>query len=451
MADFDYDLFVIGAGSGGVRGSRIAASLGARVAICEERFYGGTCVNVGCVPKKLMVYGSSFAQEVRDAVAYGWDVEVGTPDWPRMVANIQRDVARLNGIYERILERNGVDRIWGRGTLVDPHTVQVGDATYRARHILIATGGTPRALAVPGAEHTIDSDAVFVLPACPPRVAVLGGGYIGAEFASIFLGYGAEVHLVHRGEHLLRGFDSEIVEHLESELTRRGVALHLQATPVSITKTADALTLALSDGTTLEVDCVVRAIGRDPNTKGLGLESAGVETLSSGAIRVDERFRTSTAHIYAVGDVIGGPHRLTPIALGEGMSVARDLFGGGSRFDPGAVPTAVFTQPSVGTVGLTEEQAREQLEEVTIFASSFRPMKNTVSGNPGRSFMKLVVCGTTGRVVGAHMVGPEAGEIIQGIAVAIQAGATKAQFDATIGIHPTAAEEFVTMRTPRTS
>jgi len=450
MSDFDYDLFVIGAGSGGVRASRIAAGFGARVAICEERYLGGTCVNVGCVPKKLFVYASHVREDVEDAAGYGWEIAAPRFDWPALRGAKDKEISRLNGVYGRLLDNAGVTRIGGRGRVVDPHTVEVAGERYTARHILVATGSWPITPPIAGAEHMISSNELFHLEALPKRIVIVGGGYIGTEFAAIFHGFGVEVSLVHRGELLLPPtFDGDVRRILTETLRKKDVDIHLDRTVEAVVKTGDAFEAVLDDGTRIEADLVLCACGRRALTQGLGLEEAGVVLDEQGNVVVDAYYRSSVPSILAVGDVIGWV-QLTPVALAEGTRVARNLFGGGEpeALDYDAIPTAIFTQPPVGTVGLSEEEAREQVANVTVFRSEFRPMKHTLSGRDERTMMKLVVDADTDRVLGVHMVGPDAGEIIQGFAVALRCGATKAQLDSTVGIHPTAAEELVTMRTP---
>ncbi len=452
MASYDYDLFVIGGGSGGVRAARIAAGLGARVGLCEERDLGGTCVTVGCVPKKLLVYGSMIAEELRDAAGYGWTVGEAAFDWPTLIANKNKEIERLNGVYGRMLEGAGVVVHEGRGVLIDGHTIEIGGARrLSADKILLAVGGWPMVPQIPGREHLITSNEAVFLPELPKRILIVGGGYIGAEFAGIFNGLGSRVTQIYRGPLFLRGFDDDVRAFVAEQMRGKGVDLRFDTDLVSVRPQEGALLATLSEGQALDVDCVLAATGRAPLTRNLGLEAAGVEVDARGAIVVDEEMRTSAPSIYAVGDVIDRV-ALTPVALGEGMALARNLFGGASgRVDYRDIPSAVFSQPNIGVVGLTEAQARAQYGDVTIFRSTFRPMKFTVSGRPERTLMKLVVDKASDRVVGVHMVGPDAGEIIQGLAVALKCGATKAQFDATIGIHPTAAEEFVTMRTPASS
>ncbi len=447
---YDYDLFVIGAGSGGVRASRIAASYGATVAIAENTYLGGTCVNVGCVPKKLFVYGSHFSEDFSDAKAYGWDIETQGFDWPRLRDNKTKEIERLNGIYESLLETAGVALKLGTARLEDAHTVVMEDATYTAKYILVATGSWPSVPEFPGREFVITSNEAFYLEEFPEKVVVVGGGYIAVEFAGIFAGLGAETELIYRGSLFLRHFDQDVREFVAQELKEKHVHLNFETQVQRIEEYDGQKRLFLDDGTTMDADLVMYATGRTPNTEGLGLEVVGVELNKRGGIVVDDYYQTSVPNIYALGDVIDVV-QLTPVAIAEGMCLANNLFTDRpkQKVDYKNIPTAVFCQPNIGTVGLTEEQAVEQYGEIEVYQSEFKPMKHTLSGRKERTMMKLLVDKSTDVVVGVHMVGPEAGEIIQGIAVAIIAGATKAQFDKTIGIHPTAAEEFVTMREPR--
>jgi glutathione reductase (NADPH) len=447
---YDFDLFVIGAGSGGVRAARFAAGYGARVAVAESRYLGGTCVNVGCVPKKLLVYGAHYAEDIHEAEGYGWTIDGAKFDWASLIANKDREIQRLNGIYKNLLTDSGVTLLQAHARLVDAHTVEVDGKHYSAEHILIATGGWPFVPEIPGREHAITSNEAFYLDALPRRVLVVGGGYIAVEFASIFHGCGADTKLLYRGELFLRGFDGALRDHLKDELIKKGLDLQFNADIARIDKQADGTLLAtLEDGRTLEADCIFYATGRRPMLDGLGLENVDVALDKRGFVAIDEQFRTSTPSILAIGDVIGRI-QLTPVALAEGMAVARQLFKPEEyrRVDYHNIATAVFSLPNMATVGLTEEQAREQGHKVVLFESRFRPMKQTMTDSLERSLMKLVVDADTDKVLGCHMAGPEAGEIIQGLAVALKAGATKRIFDDTVGIHPTAAEEFVTMRTP---
>ena len=447
---FDFDLLVIGAGSGGVRAARFAAGFGARVAIVESRYLGGTCVNVGCVPKKLLVYGAHYHEDFAQAAGFGWTLGERQFDWPTLIANKNREIERLNGIYRNLLLNSGVALLEGHGRLRDEHSVEVAGQVYRARHILIATGGWPQIPDIPGKELAITSNEAFYLPALPRRVLVVGGGYIAVEFASIFQGLGAQTSLLYRGELFLRGFDQSVRLHLKEELSKKGLDLQFNSDIRRIERQADGSLLAtLNDGRQLATDCVFYATGRRPMLDDLGLENVDIQLDERGFIQVNERYETSTPSILALGDVTGGM-ALTPVALAEGMAVARRLFKPEEYrpVDYQNIPTAVFSLPNVATVGLTEEQARAAGHTLKIFESRFRPMKLTLTDCQERSLMKLVVDAETDRVLGCHMVGGEAGEILQGIAIAIKAGATKRIFDETIGIHPTAAEEFVTMRAP---
>jgi len=452
MAEFDYDLFVIGAGSGGVRAARVAAGFGARVAIAECDRPGGTCVIRGCVPKKLLVYAAHFRDDLEDAAAYGWNVEA-TFSWPTLIANKDREIARLEDIYRTLLKAAGVTLIEGRATLADRHTVQVGDRRCTAAHILVATGGRPFRPAIPGSEHAITSDEAFQLTELPDRVLIVGGGFIAVEFAGIFHGLGAEVTLAYRGEQILRGFDDDVRRHLHHELVGKGIDLRLHSEVARIERRADgSLLAALTTGPRVEqveADAVMFATGRVPTTADLGLEAAGVRLDERGAVVVDEYSTSCVPNIHAVGDVTDRI-ALTPVAIREGAALATTLFGGGPvAVDHRDVPQAVFSQPPVGTVGLTELAAVAVFGGVDVYATTFRPLKYTLSGRNERTLVKLVVDAASQRVVGAHMVGPDAPEIIQGIAIALKAGLTKDEFDATVAIHPTAAEEFVTLREKR--
>ncbi|HYX01557.1 MAG TPA: glutathione-disulfide reductase [Reyranella sp.] len=449
---FDYDLFVIGAGSGGVRASRIAASHGARVGICEDYRVGGTCVIRGCVPKKLLVYGSKFAHEFEDAVAYGWAATRPAHSWATLRDNVQKEVDRLNGVYLRLLDGAGVKLHMGRGRLMDRHTVAVGEQTVTAAKILIATGDHPFMPDIPGKEFAISSNEAFHLPdALPKRIAIVGGGYIAVEFAGIFNGLGCEVDLVLRRDRVLRGFDEECRTAVHEALKDSGIRMRTETQISRITATDGKApyTVFTPLGGMFETDLVMYGTGRAPNTAGLGLEKVGVQLDKAGAIAVDEWSRSTAPNIWAVGDVTDRIN-LTPVAIMEGHCFADTEFGGKPRKpDHRDVPSAVFCQPELATVGLTQEEAAMTLGEIKVFTAAFRPMKYTVSGRNQRTFMKLIVEAATDRVVGVHMVGDDAAELIQGLAVAVKCGATKAQFDATVGIHPTAGEEFVTMRTAR--
>jgi glutathione reductase (NADPH) len=447
---YDFDLFVIGAGSGGVRAARFAAGYGARVAVAESRYLGGTCVNVGCVPKKLLVYGAHFAEDFEQAQGFGWSLDQAQFDWPTLIANKNREIERLNGIYRNLLVNSGVTLLEGHARLLDGHSVELDGKRYSAKHILIATGGWPHIPEIPGREHAIDSNQAFFLAQLPRRVLVVGGGYIAVEFASIFHGLGAQTSLLYRGELFLRGFDGAVRQHLREELSKRGLDLQFNSDIARIDKQADGSLLAtLKDGRELVTDCVFYATGRRPMLDNLGLENTEVQLDERGFIQVDEQYQSTAPSIMAIGDVIGRV-QLTPVALAEGMAVARRLFKPEEyrKVDYRMIPTAVFSLPNIGTVGLSEEQAREEGYRVKVFESRFRPMKLTLTDCQERTLMKLVVDADSDRVLGCHMVGPEAGEIVQGLAIALKAGATKQMFDETIGVHPTAAEEFVTMRTP---
>ncbi len=448
MPEHDYDLFVVGAGSGGVRAARMSASYGARVGIAEERFLGGTCVNVGCIPKKLFAYGSHYPEDAGDAAAFGWTFGKPVLDWRALIGNKNREIARLNGIYGNLLENAGVTLHEARAVLAGPHALDVGGERVTAENILVAVGGRPEIPDIPGAEHAIVSDDAFHLDERPDRVVVVGGGYIAVEFASIFNGYGAETALVYRRDLFLRGFDIDVRRHLAGEMAGKGVELVWNEVVERIERRDGGLAVTLGSGETRQADQVLYAIGRRPNTAGMGLEEAGVALAANGAVVVDDRFRTSVDSIYALGDIIDR-HQLTPVAIGEAMKLASNLFNGTRlEMDYADIPTAVFSNPPVGTVGLTEDDARARFGGIDVYRSEFRPLRHTLTGGGERTMMKLVVDRASDRVVGCHMVGPDAGEIVQGVAIALKCGATKAQFDATVGIHPTAAEELVTMREP---
>ena len=447
---FDYDLVVIGAGSGGVRLSRMSAGRGARVAVVENRYLGGTCVNVGCVPKKLFVYGAHIHDELQDAAGYGWRLNPDHSqfDWPTLVANKNTEIERLNGIYRRLLEGAGVDIVEGTAKLTDAHTVVVGGRTLTAHRIAIATGGWPFLPNIPGKEHLLTSNEMFYLPQLPGEAVVWGGGYIAVEFAGILAGLGVKTTLIYRGDLLLRGFDDDVRQFVATEMRKKGVTLRFGVNIESVAPGERGYHLTLSDGSTLDTGLVMAATGRRPLTDGLGLDALGVALTEQGYIQVNEDFQTSIPSVYALGDVIGTP-QLTPVALAQAMVLSRRLYGDGQgTMDYSMIPTAVFCQPPIGTVGLTEAEARQRTGNIKVFRTEFRPMKYTMSGRDERCLMKLVVDGDSDKVLGAHMVGADAGEIIQGLAVAIKAGATKADFDGTLGIHPTSAEEFVTMREP---
>ncbi|MDD1141658.1 glutathione-disulfide reductase [Pseudomonas sp. TNT2022 ID233] len=447
---YDFDLYVIGAGSGGVRAARFAAGFGAKVAVAESRYLGGTCVNVGCVPKKLLVYGAHFAEDFEQSSGFGWSLGEANFDWATLIANKDREINRLNGIYRNLLVNSGVTLHEAHAKIVGPHEVEVNGERFTAKNILIATGGWPQIPEIPGHEHAISSNQAFFLKELPKRVLVVGGGYIAVEFAGIFHGLGANTTLLYRGDLFLRGFDGSVRNHLKEELTKRGLDLQFNADIARIDKQPDgSLKATLKDGRVLEADCVFYATGRRPMLDNLGLENTDVQLDEKGFIKVDEQYQTTEPSILALGDVIGRV-QLTPVALAEGMAVARRLFKPEQYrpVDYKMIPTAVFSLPNIGTVGLTEEEAREAGHDVVIYESRFRPMKLTLTDCQERTLMKLVVDGKSDKVLGCHMVGPDAGEIVQGLAIALKAGATKRDFDDTIGVHPTAAEEFVTMRTP---
>jgi glutathione reductase (NADPH) len=445
----EVDLFVIGAGSGGVRAARIASGYGARVAIAEEYRVGGTCVIRGCVPKKLLVYASRFADEFEDAAGYGWTLSEPKFDWPTLIANKDREIARLEAAYTANLDRAKVKIVKSRAVLLDPHTIKftATGETVRAKHVLIATGGAPSlGKDIEGFEHIISSNEAFHLPELPKRILIQGGGYIAVEFAGIFNGLGSEVTLVYRGDNILRGFDGDVRNHLRTEMEKRGIKIVTKAVVEGIEKVDHGLCVQLSDHEDVLVDKVMFATGRRPNVKGLGLDVAGVELSPTGGVAVNEYSQTNVPHIYAVGDVTDRI-ALTPVAIREGHAFADTVFGNKpTRVDHTNVPTAVFSEPECGVIGLTEAQACQELVKVDIYKSTFRPMKATLSGRDTRTLMKLVVDGQTGRVVGAHIVGADAGEMIQLIGIAVQMKATKADFDATMAVHPTAAEELVTLR-----
>jgi glutathione reductase (NADPH) len=442
----NFDLFVIGGGSGGVRCARIAATHGARVGIAEERFWGGTCVNIGCVPKKFMVMAAEYGMNADDAPSFGWTLAKGGHDWATLIAAKDQEIARLNGIYVRLLEQAGAKIYDARATLIDDHTIDVGGERVTAERIVIATGGHPVRPDIPGAELGIVSDDAFYLKALPKRVAIIGGGYIAVEFAGIFAGLGAETHLVYRQPLPLRGFDEDIRVGLADALAGNGIRLYPDTVPKSLTQDDKGTTVTLSDLNVLCVDLVFFATGRNANTAGLGLEAAGVKTGRNGEILIDEALTTSQPNIYAIGDVTDRLN-LTPVATAEGHALADSLFGENRRkVSLENVPTAVFSIPPIATVGLTEREAAKH-GPAKIFVTKFTPMRHSMTGRARRTTMKLIVDAASDKVLGAHMLGEDAAEIMQGIAIAIMAGATKADFDRTIGIHPTAAEEFVTLRT----
>ncbi|TVQ35567.1 MAG: glutathione-disulfide reductase [Geminicoccaceae bacterium] len=449
---FDYDLFVIGAGSGGVRAARIAAGHGARVGIAERLYYGGTCVNVGCVPKKHLTYAASYAHHFEDAVGYGWHLGGVRHDWKALIANKDKEIQRLNGVYERLLQNAGATIFWGDATLTGPHRLEVADREVTAERILIATGGRPVLPAVPGVrEHGITSDDVFYLEAMPERIAIVGAGYIGIEFAGIFARLGAEVVLVHRGQMILNeGFDADARRVLQEEMAKQGVTFAFDCRITGVERVSEGLRVHRSTGPDLLVDQILFATGRAPNVEGLGLAAIGVEMGPNGAIRVDREDRTTVSSIYAIGDVTDRV-QLTPVATAEGHAFADRHFAQRPRSVSYAnIPTAIFANPPMSQVGLTEDQARERFgDDLDVYYAEFKAMRFSLTDRAEKTMMKLVVQASTDRVVGLHMVGQDAPEIVQGFAVAVRMGATKADFDATIGIHPTAAEEFVTLRTKR--
>jgi glutathione reductase (NADPH) len=446
-ARYDFDLFVIGGGSGGVRAARVAAVHGARVGIAEQKYWGGTCVNVGCVPKKLMTMASHFASDFHDAAGFGWEVPPARHDWQTLMRHKNMEIARLNEVYRAMLSSAGCTLLDDRATFVDAHTLQVGRSMVTADKILIAVGAWPMMSDTPGArEHAITSNDVFELKSMPKSMLIVGGGYIGVEFAGIFRGLGADVTLVCRSDWLLRGFDRDLAIHLVGEMRKKGIVVRLTTDVTSLEKHGDGFRASFGDGTSIGIECAMYAVGRKPCTDGLGVDAAGVALDADGAILVDAGYRTDIPSIYAIGDVTDRVN-LTPSAIAEGHALADTLFGRLPHTPSYEnIPSAVFSDPPVGAAGLTEAVARARCEKVDVYRSEFRPLRHMVSGRDERTFMKLVVDGGTGRVLGCHMVGTDAPEIIQGFAVALNAGATKAQFDATIGVHPTAAEEFVTMR-----
>ena len=443
-----YDLIVIGGGSGGVRAARISAGHGAKVAICEEFRYGGTCVIRGCVPKKMMVYAAHYHEDFHDSQFYGWDVSVNGFDWSTLIKNKDTEIDRLNGIYENLLSNADVEVLKGTGSFVDAHTVQIADKQYSADKILIASGGTPFMPSIDGIEHAITSNEIFHLEQQPKSAIVVGGGYIAVEFAGVLNGMGTDTHLMYRGPQILRGFDDDVAKHLQDEITKKGINLYLETNVSSISLDKHGKkTVSLTDGSTLNVDCVLFATGRTPNTDSLNLAKAGVNLGAKGEVSVDEQSRTNIEHIFAVGDVTDRI-ALTPVATMEGHAFADTFFGNTPRLpDHSNVPSAVFSQPPVASVGLSEQQAREEFEDIDTYTSTFRILKHTLTDNTERTMMKLIVDVSSDQVVGAHMVGPDAAEIMQGIAIAVKAGATKADFDATVGIHPSTAEELCTLRT----
>ncbi len=444
----DFDLFVIGGGSGGVRAARLAAQAGARVALAEEAALGGTCVNVGCIPKKLLVYGSHYAADFEDARAYGWEMERPRHDWERLRDAKDAEVRRLNGVYAKLLDEAGVTRIAGRARFTGERTLEVEGRSYSALHVLVAVGGRPHRPDVPGAELGCVSDDVFRWKQLPRRVAIVGGGYIAAEFAAILHGLGCEVTLLYHGPLFLRGFDEDVRRTLEAEYRRRGIDVRNDMEVVGLERMEGGLRVRFEVGGAMETEEVLFATGRWPNTAGLGLAEAGVETGPEGEVRVDALSRSSAPGVWAIGDCTQRLN-LTPVAIAEATAFVRTAFGGEpTPPDHTGVPTAVFSQPPIGTVGLSEATARARGFDVEIYLSRFRPLRHTVTGREESALVKLVVDRASDRVLGCHMVGADAGEIVQGFAVALKCGATKARFDATVGIHPTSAEEFVTLRQP---
>ena len=446
MPRYDFDLLTIGAGSGGVASSRRAGTYGARVAICEELRVGGTCVLRGCVPKKLLVYGAQFADAFADAEGFGWTVPPADFDWPKLIAAKDKEIGRLSQIYINMLNNSSVEIINGHAALADAHTVEVAGRNYTAENILIATGSWPETPDIPGIEHVISSNEALDLEKLPRRIVIVGGGYIAVEFAGIFSGFGSEVVELIRRPELLYGFDDDIRVALGEEMRLRGVDIRGRTQVAQIDKTARGYLVTTTAGNTIETDLVMYATGRRPNTKGMGLAEVGVRINEAGAVIVDEWQRSSVPNIYAIGDVTDRIN-LTPVAIAEGRAIAETLYNNNpTKMDHTHVPSAVFSQPPIGAVGLTEERACREYGEVDVYMARFKPMKNTLSGREERTLMKLVVDANTDRVLGCHMLGPDAPEIIQGLAVAVKCGATKRQFDQTVGIHPSAAEEFVTMR-----
>ncbi len=449
MSDYDYDLFVIGVGSGGVRAARMSATYGARVATAEEKYMGGTCVNVGCVPKKLFVYASHFSEEYHQAEGFGWATVDPDFDWPVLLANKNQEISRLNGIYKGLLDNAGVTHFDGRARIVDEHHISINDRVVSTDKILIATGGWPTVPDFPGNEHVITSNEAFFLEQLPKRCLVVGGGYIAVEFAGIYKGLGVETTLSYRGPLFLRHFDIDIRKTVKAELEKKGIDLKFESHVKEIERAENGvLTVHFEEGDSLETDLVLYATGRAPAVSDIGIENVNVEMRDNGAIIIDEEYRTSVPNIFALGDVTDRM-QLTPVAIAEAMCFSSTQFKGERKImDYDNVATAIFCQPNVGTVGLREDEAEEQYGELDIYRSTFRPMKHTLSGSNEQTMMKIIVDKASDKVLGVHMVGSEAGEIIQGIAVAMKAGVTKTILDSTVGIHPTTAEEFVTMREP---
>ncbi|GAB5506307.1 MAG: glutathione-disulfide reductase [Rhizobiaceae bacterium] len=451
MANYDYDLFVIGGGSGGVRAGRVAASLGKRVAVAEEYRFGGTCVIRGCVPKKLFVYASQFAEHFEDSAGYGWTVQTPEFDWRTLTANKDKEIARLEAAYRSGLGNAKAEMFDSRAVLVDDHHVRIvaEDRVVSAETILIATGGRPNPHdALPGHEHCISSNEAFDLPALPRSIAIEGGGYIAVEFANIFHGLGVETTLIYRGKEILSRFDMDVRRALHEEMEKKGIRILCQTVAIGVDKTSGGLAVHLNSGNTIQVEQMMLALGRLPNTEGLGLEAAGVETGKTGEIVVDEYSRTNVQNIYAIGDVTNRV-QLTPVAIHEAMCLVDTLYRGKPTSpDHDTIATAVFSQPEIGTVGLSEDAASTQFDELEIYLARFRPMRHTLSGRDERMVMKLVVDGKSRRVIGAHILGPDAGEMAQLLGIPIKAGLTKDDFDRTMALHPSAAEELVTMYQP---
>lgn len=448
MANYDYDLFTIGGGSGGVRAARFAANLGVKVALAEERYLGGTCVNVGCIPKKLFSYASHFSEEFADAEGFGWKLDKPEFNWQTLVANKDREINRLNGIYENLLKNSGVTTFSEHAEIIDEHTVEVANIRYTAEKILIATGGWPYVPDFPGSEYAITSNEAFYLKELPANIVIVGGGYIAVEFAGIFNGLGCKTHQIYRGPMFLRGFDLDAAKFLAAQMEGKGIDLRLNSEVSSIKKADVGYQVLLDSGERIDTDLVMYATGRTPMTDGLGLESCGIVVDSNKAIIVDRNYRTNCSSIYAIGDVTNRIN-LTPVALAEGMALVAHLYQKAEKpVSYEYIPCAVFSNPNLASVGYDEESAREKFGEIIVYQSSFRALKHTLTDNDEKTFMKLIVNSKNDKVIGAHMVGPDAGESIQGIAIALKAGATKQIFDQTIGIHPTSGEEWVTMREP---
>ena len=450
MTPYDFDLFVIGAGSGGVRAARMASGLGVRVALAEERFLGGTCVNVGCVPKKLLVYASQFQDEFDGAAGFGWTVEKPSFSWSSLIANKNKEIGRLHAVYHTLLQKSAVSLINGRATVLDAHTVAVYGKSYSTERILIATGGWPFVPNLPGKQHIVTSNDLFFLDQLPKRILIVGGGYIAMEFAGILHGLGVKVTIGHRGHKLLSGFDEDICDFLALEMARKGITILFNTDIEAIERSGATFTVGFVDGTKVQTDLVFYATGRTPNSRGFGLETIGVEMDGDQAIKVNSDYQTNLPSIYALGDVTDKIN-LTPVAIAEGIAFVSKLYGNQAKpVDYDNIPTAVFCQPTIGSVGLTEKKAREKYSDIDVYKTRFTPMKSTLSGMDDTTLMKMIVVRSTDRVIGMHMAGTDAPEIIQGMAVAIRAGATKEIFDTTIGIHPTAAEEFVSLAEAQT-